>query len=76
MPKNTIFPPKPIAPEQPWIPSEVNGYVKPSDLTVYAKTDDVMPNMASITGYDPTKTQVLKNDSGTLKWVTEETPAE
>lgn len=28
------------------------------------------------TGYDATKTQVLKNISGTLTWVTEETPAE
>lgn len=28
------------------------------------------------TGYDATKTQVLKNVSGTLTWVTEETPGQ
>ena len=27
--------------------------------------------LESITGYDKTKTQVLKNDKGTFKWVNE-----
>ena len=75
MPKNTKFPPEAPKTEQPWTPTKVSGYVKPEDLTPYAKTADVMAKAASITGYDKAKTQVLKNDQGTLKWVTEE-PAE
>ena len=29
-------------------------------------------DLTKISGYDKTKTQTLKNDSGTLKWVTDE----
>lgn len=29
-------------------------------------------DLTKITGYDKTKTQTLKNDAGTLKWVTDE----
>lgn len=71
-----VYPPEVMKPEQPWTPTEVSGYVKPEDLTPYAKTADVMAKASGITGYDKTKTQVLKNDNGTLKWVTEEPAAE
>jgi hypothetical protein len=33
-------------------------------------------DLTKITGYDATKVQVLKNDEGTIKWVTEEAAAE
>ena len=32
-------------------------------------------DLTKATGYDATKTQVLKNVEGTLTWVTEEAPA-
>ena len=31
-----------------------------------------LPDLTKITGYDATKVQTLKNDEGTLKWVTDE----
>ena len=31
-----------------------------------------LPDLTKISGYDATKTQTLKNDNGTLKWVTDE----
>jgi len=61
MPTNTNFPPAAPAPVDPWTPR---------DLTLYAKTTDVMPKAASITGYDATKAQTLQHDAtGALKWV-------
>lgn len=70
------YPPDAKKPVQPWNPE---GIVKPEDLASYAKSADVMPKAASITGYDATKAQTLQHDtSGALKWVDnpEEIPAE
>lgn len=72
MPTNTTFPPAPLPIEQPWKPEEV----KPSALDGYAKTGDVMPKAASITGYSAEKKQTLNNDHGTLKWVDAEETGE
>lgn len=71
MPTTTTFPPAPPKTEQPWTPTEVaGGYVKDDDLAPYAKTSEVMPSAASISGYDKTKVQALQHDAtGALKWV-------
>lgn len=49
----------------------VSGKIKSSLLDLSGKQDV----LTSITGYDATKTQILKNVSGTLTWV-DETPSE
>lgn len=47
----------------------VSGKIKSSLLDLSGKQDD----LTGITGYDATKTQILKNVNGTLTWVDEAT---
>ena len=52
-----------------WVPDEIVSQEQISDS---ALSDRGYIKLTSITGYDATKTQVLKNVEGTLTWVDEE----
>lgn len=47
--------------------------ITPSETEIYLVEDDVeyQEDLTKITGYDATKTQVLKHINGVLQWVTE-----
>ena len=54
--------------------AEYDAITNKDENTFYAITDDSsssVTNLTEITGYDATKTQILKNISGTLTWVDE-----
>lgn len=73
MPNNTIFPPEPPKTEQPWTPRDVIGYTTPSDVLGLI-TENAMGSADKITGFDKSKTQLLTNVNGVIKWV--DAPAE
>lgn len=60
--------------------SDLSYYLSKTNTTVYTPTNDYNPATkkyvddipTTYTGYDATKTQVLKNINGTLTWVNEE----
>ena len=47
---------------------ELNALNKKQSEDIAGKQAALM-NATNVTGYDATKTQTLKNDKGTLKWV-------